>query len=292
MTIKKQLKTLKDNWLLATVGVVFILLLLSVGSIGNVVSNTASKAYYGGVGMSEQSMAYDMVDSRIAYYPGTSSYYPEIESRIIIKSASMSIETKTNEFDSTQNKLKNIVSSYDADITSEYVNTNGKGIGAYQSGSFTIKVATTQYGEMVDELQNLGEVTSFNENARDVTENYVDTQTQLELAQEKLARYQSLYDEAESIEDKINLEDRITSQEYQIKYLEEQLKNTDTRVEYTTVSVDLREKQSSFANISLLKFGDWVRNLVHSLNALLYLIAWVIPFAIAIGIIVFIKRRL
>ena len=285
MTIKKQFKTLGDNWLLLSIGVVLVLLLFSLSSIGgnSMLSSDGLQGNYG------ESLAYDSMRSAPS---GTSSYYPEIESRIVIKSATMSVTTKTDEYDTADTQLKSFVRSYDGDITSENVNTNGKGLSEYKVGSYTIKVATTMYDSLVSDLRTIGDVSSFNENARDVTENYIDTQDSLELETNKLARYQALYDESNTIKDKLELEDRIFSQERTIAYLEKQLQNTDQKVEYTTVSLRLREEQSSFANISLLKFGDWIRNIVVSLNVLLYLIAWAIPFGIAITIGLFIKRKL
>ena len=66
-------------------------------------------------------------------------------------------------------------------------------------------------------MKEIGEVTSFSENADDITEQFVDLETELVAEKERLARYKQMLSEATLVEDKIQLSDRIFNQERTIK---------------------------------------------------------------------------
>ena len=98
-----------------------------------------------------------------------------------------------------------------------------------------------------------------------------------------------------NVDEKIQLSDRIFEQERTIKSLEDALRNVDRQVEYTTISLTLREKESKYQNIALAGLSGLVRKFVDSLNSVLYLLVAVIPYAILglIGwlVIRFVKRK-
>ena len=91
--------------------------------------------------------------------------------------------------------------------------------------------------------------------------------------------------EAINIEDKITLTDRIYQQERTIKYYEDRLNNMDKRVVYTTINLNINEKASDWANISVVGFSELVKGVVGSLNGLLYFLFLIVPWAVLIGII-------
>ena len=96
----------------------------------------------------------------------------------------------------------------------------------------------------------------------------------------RLARLQELYEENLRVEEKIELNNQIFEQERVVANLREQLENTDNRIEYITVSISLNEEASSFANISILSLGDWIKNFMNSVNFILRAFAWLLPFGI------------
>jgi hypothetical protein len=109
----------------------------------------------------------------------------------------------------------------------------------------------------------------------------VSLESELVAEKERLARYQQMLLEAISVEDKIQLSDRIFNQERTIKYLEEQLKNTGNRVEYSTLYVTITEKQSEYIDAVFVKLSELVSRFVQSLNNLLKLVVGLIPYALA-----------
>lgn len=291
MSFKQQLTKLKENWLLIALILVVVVLFSGIGSIGSLGSSLSSAKY-----MAESNYA-DMGVARGGYYPSPVSedFRPDIETRIITKTASMSNEVERGSFSAAENQMRGIVAGNKGYILNENVNTYDQGRKEYQVGYYSIKIDTKQYETVLDQLKAIGEVKSFNENAQDITGQYTNTNDQLEVERDRLKRYQALFDEAKSIEDKLNLEDRIFNQERTIKYLEDSVDNMDLIVEYSTVSFTLNEKQSSYANVQFTKLSQLVRSFVDSFNALLNLLFIAVPWLIGLVIVIvgykFFKRK-
>jgi hypothetical protein len=293
MTLRDQWEKIKDNWLIVLViVVVFGFLFLGGGSSGSVLESASFSKMASGVSYDSMEMAVPGVASsyRGGYYSGSDNFAPEVTERLITKTASLSSEVKRGEFMQADAKLKNIVKSSDSYLLNENVNNYGTKQDSQYSGSYQIKFDTSKYDSIIPQLKEIGEVKSFNENADDITGQYTDMKTELAAEKERMRRYQEMYNQATSTEDKINLNDRIFNQERTIKYLEDAISNMDNRVSYSTVYVSLTEKQSSYANITLVKFGELIRSLVNSFNSLLSLIFVVLPYAVA-GLIIWLVVR-
>lgn len=276
MSVKKQLATLKENWLMIVLGLV-VLVFISGGS--NVLENSfdSAKSLSRGFDGGYAEMASD------SYYPGSSggNFAPEVEERKITKTSSLSTETPRGEFVEDEERLKNIISSSGAYLLNERVNRNGEGWRGYFYGSYSLKVDTSKYEAVVSQLKEIGEVQSFNENMADVTGRYDDLSVELEVEKQRLVRYLEMFDEAEETEYKIDLNDRIFDQERRLAYIESSLENLDNRVDYSSISFSMSEERSDWTDIVLVKISSLVRGFVDSLNMLLGFLFGVLPWAVA-----------
>lgn len=286
MTFKDQLQKLKDNWLLILI-VVLVLMFMSGGS--NFLSSASNFAQF-------ESLAADYgggYEKSRNYMPGpgySEDFAPEVENRIITKTASLSTEVKKGTFKDHESTLRNIISSSDSFLLNENVNQYDSGWRSYYRGYYSIKVDSTKYDAVISQLKEIGDVQSFNENADDITGRYTNVETEIEVEKSRLERYEEMYSEASDVEDKIELSDRIFDQERTIKYLERSLENMDQRVSYSTVSFTMNEKRSDYANITLVKLSQLIRSFVNSFNNLLSLIFVLLPWAVFIGIVWFIVK--
>lgn len=281
MTIKEQFQRIKENWL-----IVLLLAVVLVLFMGLPATETLQQEIFrtgGAYGGYAESVAADKMGIGIApspmYYDN--GFAPEEADRKITKTASLSTEVERGSFAEAESKLKSVVNTADALILNENAYKYDQGRNSYYSGSYTIKVEEGKYSAVVSQLKEIGEVTSFSENADDITEQFVSLESELAAEKERLARYQQMLSEATNVEDKIQLSDRIFNQERTIKYLEEQLKNTGNRVEYSTVYVTITEKQSEYIDAVFVKFSELVSRFVQSLNNLLKLLVGLIPYALA-----------
>jgi hypothetical protein len=282
MTFAAQFNKLKDNWLL--VALIVLLILFSSNS-----SNfLGSYNDYNAPAYSEKTLGY--ASERAIYQD--EGFAPDVEKRIKIKTAQLSTEVENNEFKTSEQKLKSIITSSDSILLNENVRKSDTNRRSYTTGYYQLKVDTKKYDTVTMQLKDIGEVKSFNENTQDVTGSYSDLKIELNAEKERLVRYEKMYDEATKTDDKINLNDRIFNQERRVKYLEESLENIDSRVEYSQISVTLTEKRSAYANIALVKFSELVTGLVRSFNSLLSWTFSLLPWTIAFLIVRFLYRRL
>jgi hypothetical protein len=278
MSMKQQWKKIKENWLIIAV-VLVLLVFFNVGGMGDVTQSFKAASYGSGA---NYEMA-DMAMESMAYMPSRSysgNFAPEVEERKITKSASMTTEVEKGNFQSAEQQLRSILTTSDSFITNENINKFGTERKEYFQGNFQIKVETTKYEAVIGQLKTIGEVEAFNENTQDVTGTYVNKEINLQLEKERLQRYRSLYEEAEDVEDKLNLNDRIFNQERTVKYLEDALNRIDQKIEYSTIQFTLREEQSDYADVVWVKFSDLIESLVQSFNSVLSLLFTAIPWAI------------
>ncbi len=281
MTIKEQFQRVKDNWLILLVLAVVLVLFMGLPAV-----ETLQQGVFQG-GFAERAYGGIASDSKMGMGMPSPMYYddgfaPEVADRKITKTASLSTEVERGTFKDAENKLKGIVKTADAFLLNENAQKydTGDGRRTYYSGSYTIKVEEGKYEAFVSQLKEIGEVTSFSENADDITEQFVDLESELVSEKERLARYQQMLKEATLVEDKIQLSDRIFNQERTIKYLQEQLETAGTRVDYSTIYVTITEKQSEYVDAVLVKFSELVARFVNSLNGLLKLLVGLVPYAV------------
>ncbi|MCW8965885.1 MAG: DUF4349 domain-containing protein [Candidatus Pacearchaeota archaeon] len=287
MTFKKQVKTLKENWLIIVL-VLALVIVLNV-SFSDIASNIGGSK---SLGISQDSVSYAGERYSEEIYYRDDGFAPEVEDRIKTIVSSLSSEVEKGNFFESEILMRNIVGNYDAFLLNENVRTSGTGLSERNYGTYTIKVDSTKYNNLISDLKEIGEVKSFREDVDDITGEYTNLNVELELEKERLTRYYNLYDEAKDIEDKIYLENLISSQERTIRYLEERINNLDKKVDYSTVYFSLNEKSSGYAGIVIVKLSDLVRGFVDSVNNLLRLIFVIIPWVIVLGIVYWIYRKL
>ncbi|MDP3990507.1 MAG: DUF4349 domain-containing protein [archaeon] len=268
--LEDQWKTIKNNWLLIAVVLLLVLLPSFFTTSGSFQKALMADSFQGGImGMVESAPA-------IRYYG--EDFAPGVEERKITKYGSIDVEIKRGDFKDKETRMKDVVKSTNSILTSENVQKYGDD-GSFV-GYYTIKVEADKYNAIIGQLRDLGEVTSFSENAEDITGSFVRLEDELSAERARLQRYQQLFSEVKDVGEKIQLSDRIFEQERIIKSLEEAIKNVDRRVEYTTISLTIHEKESKYQNIILAGLSDLVRKFVDSLNSVLYLLVAVIPYAI------------
>jgi hypothetical protein len=285
MSVGDQFRKIKDNWLLILLCVILFLFVFG----GNLITGT-----FGGYSMSSMSNSYDTIGAASGYYGESDSSYvrsyvpttqsnfaPEVTERKITKTASLSTEVEKGGYQAAAEKLKAVVSSTSSFLLNENVNTYESGKKAYTLGSYQIKIPANGYDSAVSQLKQIGKVKQFTESSNDITGTFSNLQIELDTEKARLARYEAMYAEATKIEDKINLNDRIFSEQRTIKYYEDQLRNAGQRVDYSTVSVSISEKKSDFIDVAIVKFSTLVESLVGSFNALLVIFFVVLPWGVA-----------
>lgn len=285
MSLKEQFEKIKENWLLILI-VVFIfgvmIYLPNSGSIGFSSQNKMAMDY-----AYESSLAYG--GSYDTYKNYTQNFAPQVENRKIVKTANLGLETKVGKFSEVDSKLREVIKSSDSFILNENIYSNKVNSREIFSGNYVIKVNNDKLEYITNQLKDLGKVTRFTMGADDVTGQYTNVNIELQVERERLLRYQEMYEDAELINDKIELNDRIFNQERTIKYLEDSVRDIDQRIDYSTINLTVNEK-SDYLGIAFVKLSDLVRSFINSLNSLIRLVVLILPWVIIIGFFYAINR--
>lgn len=153
----------------------------------------------------------------------------------IIYTADMDLETKS--FDEAQKALADIVEELGGYFESRSVNQGGQ----YRSLNCTVRMPVKSFTAFLDRAGEAAHVTSRSEYLEDVSEAYYDQEARLTTQRIKLERLQDLLGKAEDMADIITIESAISETELQIEYLTGSLRQYDSRINYSTVSLYLRE---------------------------------------------------
>lgn len=288
MSLSSQFQKLKENWLLLAVILLLVIVLNNNSFLNN---NLVNKISSPGIAYFEEDYARgsSAIDS---YYPSfDQDFAPGVEDRKITKNVYQSMEVNRGDFDNKIKILKEIISENDVIVVNENINSYGENKNRQRSATYNLKILEINYKSFIGEINNLGDVESYSENARDITGNYLNTRDKITLEKQRLERYKSLLTSSNSIDEKISLTDRIYEQERTIKYLEESLNNKDLSLDYVTLNLNISEKSSNFAGTLFVSFKELIRTFVSSLNSLISIIIYLIPWLILIWIIRFFWRK-
>lgn len=106
--------------------------------------------------------------------------------------------------------------------------------------NLTIRVPTSQYQKVVDQLRGLAlKVENETSKAQDVTQEYTDMQARLRSAQAVEARYLDLLNRAETIDDILKVQDRLSPVRLEIEQIQGQMNVVDNLSSLATISVSL-----------------------------------------------------
>ena len=212
---------------------------------------------------SAPSAAYDMVSTETAYpaeapeedYGGFavaggtqletgSGAAPEGSPEKLIYSASATVET--TEFDGTIEKLSALVEQYGGFVESSSINgsnyyTQSRGYSSERYASYVIRVPSGKFSALMGSLSTLGNVPYSHTYTENITAQYYDTDARLTAYQTQEARLLEMMEAAETVEDLIAIEEKLTELRYQIESLQSTLKNWDRQVAYSTLDLEVQE---------------------------------------------------
>ena len=164
----------------------------------------------------------------------------------IIYSADATVET--TEFDECLTALEQLLAANGGFVESSSVNgsnyyDSARGKVSRRTASYTLRIPSAKFGGMMDALSTLGNVPYTHMYTENVTAQYYDVEARMKAYQKQEARLMEMMELAETVEDIIILEDRLTEIRYQIESLQSSLNNWDRQVSYSTVYLDLIEVQ-------------------------------------------------
>ena len=128
----------------------------------------------------------------------------------------------------------------------------------YRYSNYTVRVPADKLDQFTDAVKGDLNVLSMTENVDDVTLNYVDTTTRKQTLLTERERLLEFLASAESVEDMLAIEDRLTELQYELQSTESQIRTYDSKVNYATVYISLTEVKE-FTPVEVKKDGPFER---------------------------------
>lgn len=215
----------------------------------------------------------------------------------LIKTASVKFETKD-----ADNLIKNI-SSQVSSLKGYTSSLNQRKNDGYLTVETNVCVPADKLDEFLAFLEKSGTITSKSIETSDVTDDYTDTESQIKALETEEKALLGILAKCETVQDTMNVQERLTSVRGELESLRSQKKNYDQRIAYSEVLINISEVErvkkspTSFGSQvsekfseSLYNIGQFFRNLgVFVLGASPYLA--IIAVVIAVVIIIIKKKR-
>jgi len=216
-------------------------------------------------------------------------------------------EIESLNFDETINNVNALMESYGAFVensTISGINHASIGWNNLRYAFFTIRVPVERLNAMTANLDALGNVVRQNMNADNITSQFFDTQSRLNSLTIQEERLLDMLRQADEVPDLIMIESRLSEVRYQIEALTTTLNNWQRQVDYSYLTLDIREVEQ-FTEIDELTYWQQIgEGLVSTLKGIgrffMNLFKWLIVSApvllilavIAIVTFIIIRRKL
>ncbi len=165
--------------------------------------------------------------------------------RKIIKVANVSAETK--QFDESINQLEALCKSTGGYIESSSVrgiSLNSEGSSTSRYANYTIRIPSGKFDEFNSGIHSMVNVVNSSSNVEEVTNQYYDIQSRIDVLELKKEALQKMYDnytDYKDIDTLLSLQDKLYAVIEEIEAYKTQLRLYDNKVSYSTVHIDIRE---------------------------------------------------
>lgn len=166
--------------------------------------------------------------------------------RKLIKNVNLSVETE--QFDVLVPNLEKQVSAlggYIEDMSSynrnDHYSSDYVGTKYLRYASMTVRIPKENLDTFLNEVGEQSNIISRSENVTDVTLQYVDLESHKKALTTEQDRLIELLEQAETVEDIITIESRLSEVRYQLENMESQLRTFDNKIDYSTVYLSIDE---------------------------------------------------
>lgn len=236
----------------------------------------------------------------------------EINREMLVYSCTMSVDTL--DFTSTVSGLKALINQYGGFIEMENYDDGGsygrwysESEDKWQSYSATLRVPSRNYDAFCSSAGGLGDLRSKNASVQNLSSEYQDLSTSLEIYEAKEERYIAMLAGITEDEYAVAIERELTDLQIEIARIKSRMNKINTDVTYSYVYITINEvkeyvsepvKTDTFTDRLLNTLKNTGRDFVEFLEASLFLVIRLIPYLILIAILIIVvilvakKRRL
>lgn len=209
----------------------------------------------------------------------------------LIKTVNISAETM--EFDQITADLTDWVNQANGYIENSSVSGRGRGSDSLRYASYTLRIPAEQLETFLTTFETSVNILNRNDSTKDVTLAYTDLESHKEALTVERERLMELLEKAETMEDILAIESKLTDIRYELEYYQRQLLSYDNLVTYSTITLSLQEvkeetqdePESFFGRIGA-GFINSIKNIGSGITDTVASLIIVLPYFVLIGIIV------
>jgi hypothetical protein len=210
----------------------------------------------------------------------------------VIKTGRMSIVVPHGSFGENYTKIGDV-----ADALGGYVSESSTSGG--RSGFVTLRIPANRFQQALRSLRSLGRVEAESIQGNDVTAQYVDLQSRIDIAKARRTVLLRLMDRATSIDQTIRVQNALDDVQLRIEELQGQLNVLNDRVDQATIRVSMREAgvkmHSAETSVETPSIGDAldhaVAGFVSVVAGVIVGLGWVIPTLLVLAALWFLVTR-
>ena len=195
----------------------------------------------------------------------------------IIKTAYGTMEVSSSNFQNTINEFETLILNYEGSISNTYLSTNYQGLQSY---TLTVNIPAEQFDKFISDLEDISEFKNISINANDVTTYVLNIDSRLKALINEKQELEKIKSDALNTSEKLEVQSQLRYINQEIEILKDQKEFYETSVNYSTLSLEIREG----AGISLFSWNYYVER---ALNWLESLIGYLVSISI-VGIPIFI----
>lgn len=229
------------------------------------------------------------------------------DGRKLIKTVDLYAETE--QYDALLANLETQIAELGGYVEYQY-QYNGSSYSNYdetRNAHLSVRIPAKRLDEFVQKVGEQSNITNKEERVEDVTLQYVDLESRKKALVIEQDRLLELLEKAETVEDIITIEQRLSEVRYELENMESQLRTLNNRIDYSTINIDIREvkrltpteeksawdrMRNGFAG-SLYHVGEGIRNgFIWFVINIPYFMIWLLIIAVIFIIVrVIIKKE-
>lgn len=228
-----------------------------------------------------------------------------IQKDMLVYSCDMDIDVL--EFDASIENYRKILDKYNGFIGNEYFDDGGSTSRWYDSSaqkwksySAMVRVPSSSYDDFCNEISNLGDLRNKRATVENVSTEYNDLSTTLQIYETKEKRYLDMLSQIKDDAQAVIVEDKLTEVQIEIAKLKTRMNQIRTDVAYSYVNISINEvkeyteepiKTDTFGQRLIQTIKNTCSDFLYFLEELLFLIIHLLPYAILFGgaLLIFIK---
>ena len=203
----------------------------------------------------------------------------------IIKTAYGTIEVSSSNFQNTINEFETLILNYEGSISNTYLSTNYQGLQSY---TLTVNIPAEQFDKFISDLEDISEFKNISINANDVTTYVLNIDSRLKALINEKQELEKIKSDALNTSEKLEVQSQLRYINQEIEILKDQKEFYETSVNYSTLSLEIREG----AGISLFSWNYYVERALNWLESIIGYLISISLVGIPVVFIIYLIRKL